>query len=134
MLDRDGEQLTDRFGRSLYLVEGVAVRDADDAPAPEIAAELVDRVHPQAVAAFREFWSVEDEGTGARGSRPLVGPTSGVAQDGSGQVMCSPREPADPVEPVHPVEPAPGGLARSSEPPDPGERLRGGPEQPAPGS
>lgn len=71
LIAEDGtDQLTDRFGRALFLVEGVAVTGADDLP-PDRAEALVDRVHDQAVAAFRDFWNCEDESYEPAASRPL---------------------------------------------------------------
>lgn len=64
------DQLTDRFGRALYLVEGVAVRDGA-AVSAERAQELVERAHAHAVPAFRDFWPSEDESVGVQVSRPF---------------------------------------------------------------
>lgn len=72
LVGEDGtDQLTDQFGRMLYLVEGVALRGADE-PTTECAAQLLDRGHADAVAAFRDFWGAEDEAAPPRASVPFV--------------------------------------------------------------
>ena len=68
--DEGTDHLTDRFGRALYLIEGVAVTGADDLPSDRAEA-LVNRVHHQAVAAFRDFWDCVDESYEPAASRPL---------------------------------------------------------------
>jgi hypothetical protein len=93
------EQLSDRFGRGLFLVEGVALRGVHEAR-PELVAELIERVHPQAVAAFREFWSADDERVAVQATQPLdvgtVGPMRGPADDEPDPVRRSAAEPDDP--------------------------------------
>ena len=86
LVAEDGGQLTDRFGRALYLVEGVAVPGVHELPAAEAEA-LIERVHVQAVAAFRDFWPREDEAVGPRASEPLVGePLVGRPVDEDGPI------------------------------------------------
>lgn len=64
----DGDELTDRFGRRVFLVEGVAFPEhreiGDDG--------VLDDVHADAVAAFRAFWPVDDESFTPRPSAPLA--------------------------------------------------------------
>lgn len=64
------QPLTDRFGRVLFLTAGVAVPERREFPVAT-ALTLVEQIHPIAVAAFSEFWGIEDEAFSARPSHPI---------------------------------------------------------------
>jgi hypothetical protein len=58
--ERGESQLLDRFGRPVFLIEGIAMRG--ESGLSEAACErLIDLAHPDALAAFAEFWSEDDE-------------------------------------------------------------------------
>jgi hypothetical protein len=67
--DRSG-QLKDKFGRKLYLVEGVVLPGSGE-PSTARARELVEQVHDDAVSAFRDFWSEVDEAVAPIASAPI---------------------------------------------------------------
>jgi hypothetical protein len=67
--DRSG-QLKDKFGRKLYLVEGVVLPGSGE-PSTARARELVEQVHDDAVSAFRDFWSEVDEAVPPVPSAPI---------------------------------------------------------------
>ncbi len=61
LIGADGtDQLTDRFGRHIFLVEGVACPQVRSLPT-ESAQQLVDQVHARAAEQFKKFWECEDE-------------------------------------------------------------------------
>jgi hypothetical protein len=73
--DRMG-QLKDKFGRKLYLVEGVVLPGSGE-PSTARARELVEQVHDDAVSAFRDFWTEVDEAVPPIASAPIrTGPPS----------------------------------------------------------
>ncbi|SHN53138.1 hypothetical protein SAMN05660350_00464 [Geodermatophilus obscurus] len=71
LISADGtDQLTDRFGRPIFLVEGVACPQVRSLPAGG-AKQLVDQVHTRAADKFREFWECEDEEAPAQATQAL---------------------------------------------------------------
>jgi hypothetical protein len=87
-------QLKDKFGRNLYLVEGVALRGSG-VPSTAQATELVEQVHGEAVSAFKSFWSEVDEAALPTASTPVAAPQAPARQE------PAPR----PVEDVRPPVP-----------------------------
>jgi hypothetical protein len=75
VVDGDGDaQLLDRFGRPVYLIEGVLARGEESIPL-QLGAVLIERSHRDGLAAFARFWSEESE---------LVGPVPSATLDLSG--------------------------------------------------
>lgn len=68
------QQLHDRFGRPIHLIEGLVVRGDRDIPRSQVG-PLLDAVRVQAAAAFPSFWQLADESIPPLPSAPLIVPT-----------------------------------------------------------